>query len=168
MQLFPSVPLVKFDIWQFQVARNRQFLGFSGQDYQSKTNRTRGVIKLRTSLSRFATKCLYQEENSWHPGQRGTGAQKNPLAKKGEIAPTPSLTLALLGISSPECFFGTPGRRSRQQLGKRFLLVLNIVAFPTRGAFLESPDRFSGPERCFILAAFAFKFKVSIILKMMQ
>ena len=87
-------------------------------------------------------------------------SRKILLLKKGKIAPTPTLTFALLGISSRECFFGTPGRGSRKikkfrsivpykQLGKRFLLVLNVVAFPTRGSFLESPDRFSGPESCF-------------------
>ena len=31
--------------------------------------------------------------------------------------------------------------------------------------FLESPGNFSGPESCFLFAAFTFKFKVSIILK---
>ena len=80
-------------------------------------------------------------------------SRKILLLKNGEIAPTPNLTFALLGISSRECFFGTPGKRSRQikkfrsivpykQLGKLFLIVLNDVAFPTRGSFLESPDRF--------------------------
>ena len=33
------------------------------------------------------------------------------------------------------------------------------------GLFLERPGNFSGPESCFVFAAFTFKFKVSIILK---
>ena len=33
------------------------------------------------------------------------------------------------------------------------------------GLFLESPDNFSGPESCFLFAAFAFRINVSIILK---
>ena len=36
------------------------------------------------------------------------------------------------------------------------------------GPFLESPDNFLGPKSCFIFAVFAFKIKVSIILKMIQ
>ena len=34
--------------------------------------------------------------------------------------------------------------------------------------FLESPDNFSGPKSCFMFAVFAFKIKVSIILKTIQ
>ena len=41
-------------------------------------------------------------------------SRKILLLKNGEIAPTPNLTFAPLGISSRECFFGTPGKRSRQ------------------------------------------------------
>ena len=33
------------------------------------------------------------------------------------------------------------------------------------GLFLESSDNFSGPESCFLFAAFAFRINVSIILK---
>ena len=36
------------------------------------------------------------------------------------------------------------------------------------GPFLESPDNFSGPKSCFMFAVFAFKIKVSIILKTIQ
>ena len=34
--------------------------------------------------------------------------------------------------------------------------------------FLESPDNFSGPKTCFMFVVFAFKIKVSIILKMIK
>ena len=37
---------------------------------------------------------------------------------------------------------------------------------PCRGLFLESPGNFSGPESCFVFAVFAFKVKVSKILKL--
>ena len=40
--------------------------------------------------------------------------------------------------------------------------------FQTWGLFLESPNNFSGPKSCFMFAVFAFKIKVSIILKMIQ
>ena len=36
------------------------------------------------------------------------------------------------------------------------------------GPFLETPDNFSGPKSCFMFALFAFKIKVSIILKTIQ
>ena len=38
----------------------------------------------------------------------------------------------------------------------------------TWGLFLQSPGNFSGPESCFVFAVFAFKIKVSIILKITQ
>ena len=38
----------------------------------------------------------------------------------------------------------------------------------TRGPFLESPDNFSCPKRCFMFAVFAFKIKVSLIFRMIQ
>ena len=37
---------------------------------------------------------------------------------------------------------------------------------PGASVFLESPSNFSGPKSCFMLAMFAFKIKVSVILKM--
>ena len=40
-----------------------------------------------------------------------------------------------------------------------------MLRLPTRGLFLESPGIFSGLDRCFVLVVFAFKIKVSIILK---
>ena len=45
----------------------------------------------------------------------------------------------------------------------RFFL---IHVGPCRGLFLESPGNFSGPESCFVFAVFAFKVKVSKILKL--
>ena len=38
----------------------------------------------------------------------------------------------------------------------------------TRSLFLESSRSFSGPQSCFVYTVFTFKFKVSIILTMMQ
>ena len=38
----------------------------------------------------------------------------------------------------------------------------------SRGPFLECPDNFMGPKSFFMLAVFAFKIKVSIILKMIR
>ena len=43
-----------------------------------------------------------------------------------------------------------------------------LLVSQTRVPFLESPGNVSGPENCFMSAAFAFKIKVSIILKMVQ
>ena len=37
-----------------------------------------------------------------------------------------------------------------------------------RGMFLESPGNFSGPESCSVFVVFAFKIKVSMILKIIQ
>ena len=37
-----------------------------------------------------------------------------------------------------------------------------------RGLFLECPGNFLGPESCFVFVVFAFKIKVSIILKIIQ
>ena len=42
----------------------------------------------------------------------------------------------------------------------------DLPARQTRGPFLESPDNFSGPKISFMFVLFAFKIKVSIILKM--
>ena len=42
------------------------------------------------------------------------------------------------------------------------------IWFPTWGLFLESLDNFSGSESCFVFVVFAFKIKVSIILKIIQ
>ena len=42
------------------------------------------------------------------------------------------------------------------------------IWFRTRGLFLESLDNFSGSESCFVFVVFAFKIKVSIILKIIQ
>ena len=39
---------------------------------------------------------------------------------------------------------------------------------PGRNAFLESHGYFSCPESCFMFAVFAFKIKVSIILKVLK
>ena len=71
IQLLPSVPVVKFDIFgnfrllkidNFLIRRTTLASAVSFQDYYEETNCTRVVIKLRTSLGGFATKCLYQEE----------------------------------------------------------------------------------------------------------
>ena len=46
-----------------------------------------------------------------------------------------------------------------------------LLVSQTRVPFLESPGNFldfSGPESCFMSAAFAYKIKVSVILKMVQ
>ena len=43
-----------------------------------------------------------------------------------------------------------------------------LIWFWCWGLFLESPANFSGPESCFLFVVFAFKFKVSIILKIIQ
>ena len=40
--------------------------------------------------------------------------------------------------------------------------------FAIRGLFLESPDNFLGLKSCFTFAVFAFRIKVSILLKMKQ
>ena len=37
-----------------------------------------------------------------------------------------------------------------------------------RGLFLDIPANFSGPECCFVFVVFAFRIKVSIILKITQ
>ena len=42
------------------------------------------------------------------------------------------------------------------------------IWFRTWGLFLESLDNFSGSESCFVFVVFAFKIKVSIILKIIQ
>ena len=50
-------------------------------------------------------------------------------------------------------------------------LILCFPAPPRRGTrslFLESSRSFSGPQSCFVYTVFTFKFKVSIILTMMQ
>ena len=41
-------------------------------------------------------------------------------------------------------------------------------AFAIQGPFLESPNNYSGPKRCFMFVVFAFKIKVSIILKIIR
>ena len=49
-------------------------------------------------------------------------------------------------------------------------MEINLCMFdifnPGASVFLESPSNFSGPKSCFMLAMFAFKIKVSVILKM--
>ena len=42
------------------------------------------------------------------------------------------------------------------------------TSFRDGDPFLESPDNFSGPKSCFMFAVFAFKIKVSIILKTIE
>ena len=49
-------------------------------------------------------------------------------------------------------------------------MEINLCMFdifnPGASVFLESPSNFSGPKSCFMFAMFAFKIKVSVILKM--
>ena len=49
-----------------------------------------------------------------------------------------------------------------------FIIIIIIIFFFGGGAFLESPDNFSGPKNCFMYAVCAFKTKVSTILKIIQ
>ena len=49
---------------------------------------------------------------------------------------------------------------------KEIVTVSSVIM--ARGPFLESPDNFSGPKSCFMFPVFAFKIKVSIILKMIK
>ena len=50
----------------------------------------------------------------------------------------------------------------------RHVNEVNRHDFRIWGSFLESPGNFSGPESWIMIAGFAFKTKVSIILKMMK
>ena len=43
--------------------------------------------------------------------------------------------------------------------------ICGLSDFTTRGPFLESANSVSGPKSCFMFAVFAFKTRVSIILK---
>ena len=48
-------------------------------------------------------------------------------------------------------------------------IILNLLMKWLLGPFLESPDNFSGPKKCFMFSVMiAFNVKVSIILKMIQ
>ena len=45
----------------------------------------------------------------------------------------------------------------------RGLVWKQVWILEARGLFLNSPSNVSGPERCFVVALFTFKIKVSII-----
>ena len=49
-----------------------------------------------------------------------------------------------------------------------YLFTFIIIFLGGGGAFLESPDDVSGPKNCFMYAVYAFKIKVSTILKIIQ
>ena len=72
---------------------------------------------------------------------------------------------------TPGVLLGILGRVCRQVLKilTIFLTKKGYFSNPLSdlglGLFLESPDNFSGPESCFLFAAFAFRINVSIILK---
>ena len=57
-------------------------------------------------------------------------------------------------------------RAKKKDTGLYRFIFINVG--PCRGLFLESPGNFSGPESCFVFAVFAFKFKLSKILKLIQ
>ena len=48
------------------------------------------------------------------------------------------------------------------------MVKFTFGSFKAKDLFYESRGNFSGPESCFVFAAFTFKIKVSIILKIMK
>ena len=48
------------------------------------------------------------------------------------------------------------------------MVKFTFGSFKAKDLFHESPGNFSGPESCFVFAAFTFKIKVSIILKIIK
>ena len=69
--------------------------------------------------------------------------------------------------------FGLLGSRETLLHGSSKIFVEHAqdvakIWFRTWGLFLESLDNFSGSESCFVFVVFAFKIKVSIILKIIQ